>query len=157
MFEAVLWFLLGAVVTNAGEWFMHKYILHVLGKHKNSLWAYHWHEHHAVCFKNNMLDEGYRRLQLQWNTQTKELLTLALILLSQLLFINLAFWYVVGFYVSIALYYYKHRKAHLDPEWAKKYLPWHYEHHLGPYSEANWCVTWPWFDYIMGTRRKSLR
>ncbi len=104
-----------------------------------------------------MLDEGYRRLQLQWNTQTKELLTLALILLSQLLFINLAFWYVVGFYASIALYYYKHRKAHLDPEWAKNHLPWHYEHHLGPYSEANWCVTWPWFDYIMGTRRKSLR
>ncbi len=88
MFEAVLWFLLGAAVTNAGEWFIHKYILHALGKHKNSLWAYHWHEHHAVCDKNNMLDEGNRRLKLQWNPQNKELLTLARILLSQLLFIQ---------------------------------------------------------------------
>ena len=149
------YFVLGMLVTNAGEWLMHKYILHGLGKHKHSIWAYHWHEHHAVCFQHQMLDPGYQQINFStWNTQTKEIVTLLLILLSQLPLIDMAFWYVAGFYCSIALYYYKHRKAHLDPEWAKRHLPWHYEHHLGPSSDANWCVTWPWFDYLMGTRKK---
>ena len=23
---------------------------------------------------------------------------------------------------------------------------------MGPNQDANWCVTWPWFDQLMGTR-----
>ena len=34
----------------------------------------------------------------------------------------------------------------------REHLPWHYDHHMGPNQEANWCVTRPWFDYVMGTR-----
>ncbi len=58
-------------------------------------------------------------------------------------------------YLSLALYYYKHRKAHLDPVWAKRHLCWHYEHHLSGNTCANWCVTWPLFDYLLNTRVKS--
>lgn len=34
----------------------------------------------------------------------------------------------------------------------KKRIPWHYDHHMTSNQNANWCVTKPWFDYIMGTR-----
>ena len=37
-------------------------------------------------------------------------------------------------------------------EWARENLTWHYDHHMGPDQDCNWCVTWPWFDHIMGTR-----
>ena len=29
--------------SNAGEWLIHKYWLHGLGKNKKSFWAFHWH------------------------------------------------------------------------------------------------------------------
>lgn len=45
-----------------------------------------------------------------------------------------------------------HRRSHLEPEWGKKAIPWHYDHHMNTNQDANWCVTRPWFDYIMGTR-----
>ena len=31
-------------------------------------------------------------------------------------------------------------------------FPWHYDHHMGPNQNANWCVTRPWMDIVMGTR-----
>ena len=34
----------------------------------------------------------------------------------------------------------------------KKRIPWHYDHHMNSNQDANWCVTRPWFDYVMGTR-----
>ncbi len=155
MFSLSLQFVLGLMYANAGEWLMHKCILHGLGKNRHSFWAYHWHEHHAVCFKNAMLDPGYQSLKLtDWNTQTKELAVLAgIVALHVPLFILFPF-FTATVYASLLLYYYKHRKAHLDRDWAKRHLRWHYEHHLGN-SDANWCVTWPWFDYLMGTRIKS--
>jgi hypothetical protein len=30
---------------------------------------------------------------------------------------------------SAGNYYYVHRRAHLEPEWAKRTIPWHYDHH----------------------------
>ena len=51
-------------------------------------------------------------------------------------------------------YYFVHKKAHLNPEWAKEKLPWHYEHHMGKNQDSNWCVTFPLWDYILGTRQK---
>lgn len=147
---------LGLLYANAGEWLMHKYILHALGGKYHSFWAYHLHEHHAVCLRHNMLDSGYQTLNLRtWNTQSKELVVLAgIVLLHSPLFL-IAPLFTSTVYASLALYYYKHRKAHLDSEWAKQHLRWHYEHHLGGDINANWCVTWPWFDYLLGTRVKN--
>ena len=152
----VIQFLLGLLYANAGEWLMHKYILHGLGKNRHSFWSYHWHEHHAACAKNDMLDRGYQSVNLTtWNAQTKELSVLAgIVLLHVPLFVLYPF-FTGAVYASLMLYYYKHRKAHLDPAWAKRHLQWHYDHHIGGNCTANWCVTWPWFDYLMGTRIKS--
>ena len=55
---------------------------------------------------------------------------------------------------SLINYYRKHKRAHLDPEWAREHLPWHYDHHMGRNQHANWCVSQPWFDWVMGTREK---
>jgi len=49
-----------------------------------------------------------------------------------------------------------HRKAHLDTEWGKKNLPWHYDHHMGKNQNANWGVTTDWVDRLAGTRIKYL-
>jgi sterol desaturase/sphingolipid hydroxylase (fatty acid hydroxylase superfamily) len=53
---------------------------------------------------------------------------------------------------SAGNYYYVHRRAHLEPDWARRTIPWHYDHHMNSNQDANWCVTRPWFDYVMGTR-----
>ena len=50
-------------------------------------------------------------------------------------------------------YYRKHKRAHLDPAWAAAHLSWHVDHHMGDNPEANYCVTQPWFDHLVGTRR----
>lgn len=146
-------FALALLYANLGEWLFHKYILHGLGKHPGSIWAFHY-EHHAVCARNAMLDPSYRQLSLSgWNARVGELL----VFFGALLLHLPLFWYWPAFggglYVALVLYYVKHRKAHLDPAWAKHHLNWHYEHHMNPGS-GNWCVTWPWCDYLFGTRSK---
>ena len=97
-----------------------------------------------------MLDLGYQTLRLtQWNVQTKELAVLAVIVLLHMPLFMFFPVFTGMVYASLMLYYYKHRKAHLDPVWAKRHLLWHYEHHLCNHSVGNW------FDYLMGTRIKS--
>ncbi|WP_445372401.1 hypothetical protein ACH518_07130 [Methylomonas sp. HW2-6] len=148
---AALQILAALLYANLGEWLMHKYLLHGLGKNPGSIWAYHWHQHHRICAEQGMRDPGYRSLRWTWNAQTKELAILALIVTLHLpLALDLPF-FLLALYASLALYYYKHRRAHLDPDWAKRHLPWHYQHHLQA-GNGNWCVTWPWFDYVFGTR-----
>ena len=149
----LLQFCIGLLFANAGEWFMHRYILHYLGKHRDSLWAYHLYEHHYVAYQSDMIDKGYQKLPYLWNTQMKEALTLIIILIVHSPFFWLANGFAWGVYFSIFAYYFLHRQAHLRPYWAKKYLPWHYDHHFVN-SNANWCVTYPLFDYLLQTRCK---
>ena len=153
LFSLLASLLLGLLYANAGEWLVHKYILHGLGMNRHSFWAYHWHEHHATCAKNMMLDPGYRSLTLtSWNAQSKELaVLLGIAVLHAPLFIIFPL-FTGTVYASLLLYYYKHRKAHLDPIWAKRHLRWHYDHHLGTNCCGNWCITWPWLDYLLRTR-----
>ncbi len=140
--------------TNISEWLIHKYWLHGLGKNKKSFWAFHWHEHHRESRKNDMHDPQYTRSVLSWSPQGKEVLALigGAVAVAPLLpifpFFTATVWY------RSARYYQLHKKAHLDPEWAKVHLPWHYDHHMGKDQNANWCVTHPWFDHVMGTRKK---
>ena len=34
----------------------------------------------------------------------------------------------------------------------RRWAPWHYDHHMGKNQDANWCVTFPLWDHILGTR-----
>jgi sterol desaturase/sphingolipid hydroxylase (fatty acid hydroxylase superfamily) len=103
-----------------------------------------------------MIDVGYQTMTLTtWNTQSKELVVLAGLVVLHLPLLSAFPWFTGALYLSITLYYHQHRRAHLDPAWAKRSLPWHYAHHLDGNSNANWCVTYPLFDYVMGTRVKK--
>jgi len=143
---------IGLAVANASEWLVHKYILHGLGRNKKSFWSFHWHTHHKHSRQQGHLDSDYNGSVFQWNGQGKEALGLTLSALSYLPLAPVAPFFVGTIIYSIVNYYRKHKRAHLDPEWARKNLPWHYDHHMGPNQHANWCVTRPWMDILMGTR-----
>ncbi len=145
-------FVLGLLYANAGEWIIHKYVLHGLGRKKSSVWSYHWHEHHRHARRYEHLDEDYERSVFQWNAQGKEALGITVLALVHLPLLPVAPFFVGAVEYSALRYYRVHKRAHRDANWARENLPWHYDHHMGPNQDANWCVTWPWFDWVMGTR-----
>jgi hypothetical protein len=151
----MLGIVVGLLYANMGEWLIHKYVLHGLGRKKSSMWSYHWHEHHRAARKLGHIDPDYERSVFQWNAQGKEALGLAVIAVSHapMLWIWPTFGWTVE--LSAARYYYVHKRAHQDPGWAKRNLRWHYDHHMGKNQDKNWCVSWPLFDWIMGTREPS--
>ncbi|MDC9728711.1 MAG: sterol desaturase family protein [Methyloprofundus sp.] len=149
----VLQFCFALLLANAGEWAMHRYLLHGLGKRRKSIWAYHLYEHHLISKKLDMVDPGYQKWPKFWNSQAKELFVLISILLVNAPFFLWANGYAWGMSFAVISYYLLHRKAHKDINWAKKYLPWHYRHHIGN-SNTNWCVSYPLFDYLMGSYSK---
>jgi len=143
---------IGLFTANAGEWLIHRYVLHGLGKNKNSYWSFHWHEHHRNSRRNDFRDEDYEKSLFGWNAQAKEALGLAALGVMHLPLFPIAPFFTATMFYAAFNYYRKHKRSHLDPEWARVHLPWHYDHHMGPNQDANWCVTKPWFDHIMGTR-----
>jgi hypothetical protein len=147
-------FPVGLLASNAGEWLVHKYVLHGLGAKKKSFWSFHWHEHHSQSRKNGFKDPDYERPVLGWHAQGKEAYALLGLSASVVPFWPVAPYFCIAVWLSAYSYYRVHKKAHLDPAWAKKYVPWHYDHHMGPNQHANWCVTSPLFDHLMGTRQQ---
>ena len=143
---------LGLLYENWGEWFIHKRVLHDMGRNKKSFWAFHWHEHHGSSRKNGFVDPHYQRSLWSWTSQSKEALLLVVGALAHLPLVSIAPGFVIGLYFAMLRYYVMHKRSHLDPEWARAKLPWHYDHHMGPNQDSNWCVTKPWFDDFMGTR-----
>jgi len=143
---------LGLAAANATEWVVHKYVLHGLGKDRRSFWAFHWHEHHKNARRNGHHDPDYRRSVFGVHAKGKEAGALALAALAAAPFARRAPFFVGTLFYCGLNYYFKHKRAHLDPDWARAHLPWHYDHHMGPNQNANWCVTRPWFDHVMGTR-----
>lgn len=143
----------GMALANAGEWVIHKYLLHGLGKNRGSFWSYHWHEHHRNARRNAHVDETYQRSLLGWHAQSKEALALAGLAVAVAPMFPVAPFLTGTLWYSMARYYQVHKRAHQDAGWAREHLPWHYDHHMGPDQDANWCVTKPWFDQLMGTRK----
>jgi hypothetical protein len=148
---------LGLLVENAGEWAFHRYVLHGLGRRPGSFWHYHWREHHRAARANGMVDPCYRGWPSRWDTHGKEVLFLLLVAAAHAPLLDVLPSYVAGLYAGLALYYFRHRRSHRDPDWARAHLPWHYEHHMGGDPEANWCIAWPWLDWLAGTRKISGR
>lgn len=148
----MLGFAVGMVYANAGEWFLHKHLLHGRGKRRDSFWSFHFHEHHQASRKAAMIDDDYERPLRGWHAQTKEAAGLAALAAAHAPLLPIAPGFTLGVWTSIGLYYTRHKRAHQDPGWAREHLRWHYDHHLGPDQDQNWCVTFPWFDHLMGTR-----
>jgi hypothetical protein len=145
---------LGLIYANAGEWLLHKHMLHGLGKNRASFWSFHWHEHHREARKHDMFDPQYVRPLLTWSPQGKEAAALVAAGIAHLPLLPVAPFFTMTVYWRAWRYYRIHKRAHLDRQWAKEHLPWHYDHHMGKDQNANWCVTYPWFDHVMGTRKR---
>ena len=146
-------FIAGLITANAGEWYIHKYWLHQKGKQKDSFWRFHWAIHHKTVMRENFKDSDYNKnWWTSWNPQSKEAAALigGAVAVSPLFPILPTF--TAGIWFSQWNYFQVHKKSHLNPEWGYKYLPWHYDHHMGPDQDKNWCVTFPLWDYVMGTR-----
>lgn len=142
--------------SNGVEWVVHKYVLHGLGARKSSFWAFHWHEHHRNARREGFYDPDYQRSAFGWHAQGKEVLGLFGLSLLVTPLLPFAPYFTLTAYLTAYNYFWCHKRAHQDPDWARKHLPWHYDHHMGPNQHSNWCVTRPWFDHILGTREPYL-
>ena len=150
-------FPIALIFANGFEWYAHKYILHGTPRPGQPRYSpvpksmkSHW-EHHKIVRTTDYQDHGYEEGLSNWRTRNEVGSLLALTAATSLL-LPVAPFFTLGTYYAAGRYYYVHRKSHLDPEWGKKTIPWHFDHHMNTNQDANWCVTRPWFDYIMGTR-----
>jgi sterol desaturase/sphingolipid hydroxylase (fatty acid hydroxylase superfamily) len=143
---------LGLLAANATEWLVHRHVLHGLGKKRESWWSFHWHDHHRSVRQNDHYDEDYAQPLHRSEGMWKEALALAAGAAAVAPLLPVAPFFVGAVWYSTVDYYRKHKRSHLDPEWARQHLSWHYDHHMGPNQNSNWCVTRPWFDDLMGTR-----
>jgi sterol desaturase/sphingolipid hydroxylase (fatty acid hydroxylase superfamily) len=144
---------LAIVYGNLMEWFLHKYVLHGLGRSKKNIFSFHWHSHHKAARKNEFYDPAYEKSDV--GPPLREKLSLYALVLAH---IPIALYYPL-FFVAIsfyAIYYYRtHKKMHLNPEWGRKKYPWHWDHHMGKNQDCNWGVTCEWVDKLMKTRRPA--
>ncbi len=135
----------GWIYGHAAEYLIHKYVLH------NHRWfkgpfKRHFGTNHRISRQNDMYDEIY--LNFFRKDSVFEVLGLSLLLFSHLplLFIIPYFWMTLLY--SACAYYYIHRRSHVDVEWGKKWLPWHYAHHMEKDQHQNWGVRLPIFDKV---------
>src|SRR5262245_11355454 len=100
---------LGLLIANVTEWIVHRYVLHGLGRRRQSFWSFHWHEHHNVSRKLQMRDPDYTRPALGWHAQGKEALALALGAVPSLLILPWAPTLGATLVWSAVDYYRKHK------------------------------------------------
>ncbi|TDU32416.1 hypothetical protein DFR24_1811 [Panacagrimonas perspica] len=143
---------IGLLTANAVEWALHKHVLHGWGRTRGTFWSFHFHEHHKLVRQGDYHDPNYHRFPLGLHAQGKEAWGLIAGSLAVAPLFPVAPFFVGTLWYSAANYYRIHKHSHLDPAWGQSRIPWHYDHHMGRNPNANWCVTRPWFDYVMGTR-----
>ena len=153
MFLYLFLFIAAFIYANFLEWILHKYVLHGLGKNKDSRFSSHWHTHHKSCRQNENRDSTYRHFPLHFSVKG-ELQALGYVIVAHTPLLFFAPFFYASLLFFSARYFYLHRKAHVNIEWGKQNLRWHYDHHMGKNQDANWGVTSPMWDYILGTRVK---
>ena len=143
---------IGLLYSNAAEWWIHKRLLHALGKNKSSIWNFHRSEHHRNVRNNGFHDPEYNKPFWDRRGPRKEVLGVLGLMALHLPLAPIAPWFTATVVYSGYNFIRKHKKAHLDPEWAYKNLRCHYDHHMGKNQDANFSITQPWFDHLIGTR-----
>lgn len=149
----IFWAALAFLIGNFVEWFAHKYILHNFEIKKLS--KYHFGRHHRRARQNEGHDRDYLTFPpTKWESGLHEIFSLILVVMIALPFAFISFWLWTFLCFHACLYYYLHRRMHIDPAWGRKWFPWHWRHHMGKNQNANWGVTTPMFDYVFGTVEK---
>lgn len=128
------------------EYVIHKYFLH---NRKRFYFAFknHFGEHHRVARKNGMYDSSYKSIF----SSKFEILSLLFAAIAHLPILYFFPYFYLTLLFELLSYYLIHRKSHLNVEWSKKWLPWHYAHHMGKDQNKNWGVRLPIFDLIFKT------
>lgn len=147
---------LGVLYAQVMEWAIHRFVLHGMGRKRGHPLSFHFHQHHRAARLNHFRDDVYNRQPFQWNASGKELFALFVLGVLHLPLILVVPGFTVGGLFGLVRYYWLHRKSHLEPEWCRQHLPWHYDHHMAPNQHANWGVTTDWVDRLMGTREYYL-
>ena len=132
------------------EYVAHRYFLH---NHKKFKFAFknHFATHHKISRKNEMYDSNYENAI----SSKFEILSLSIAAVLHAPLVIFFPWSYGTLVFSALMYYILHRKAHTDVEWGKKWLPWHYAHHMGRDQHKNWGVRLPIVDHVLGTRELS--
>lgn len=153
MLYVLISILAGVLYGNLAEWVVHRFILHGWGKKKGSWLSTHWRKHHRSVRRTKGHDPDY--LRPFWGSERAgEVVGLSILALLHLpLFFLLPVFYAT-LVVWTVIYYAVHRKSHLDPAWGRKYVPWHWDHHMGKNQNMNWGVVLPIWDWVFRTRRK---
>ena len=128
------------------EYLTHKHILHNYRLFKTAF-RNHFKVHHGTSRKNGMIDPGYETLV----SSRFEVIGLTVIALLHLpvCFLSPLFYFVL--IANLAHYYYTHRRSHIDIEWGRENIPWHYAHHMGKNQNINWGVRLPIIDKVLKT------
>ncbi len=145
------------LAANGVEWYLHKYALHGVpqqGGGRKSIsppfMIRHW-AHHKQVRLNQDRDDGLYGDEHNEDAAAEKKALLQICAVTTLAMPIAPFFTLTTYYCAWN-YWHVHSQSHLDPEWGKKKIPWHYDHHMNTNQDANWGVTKPWFDYIMGTR-----
>jgi hypothetical protein len=141
----------GILYANLIEWLAHKYILHGLGKKKKSFFSFHWSYHHRISRKLGMYDPSYLESSFSSN-RWKEVCGILLLMVIHTPVVFILSYFTIATWVYALLYLYLHKKCHIDVKWCKKYMPWHYRHHLGKNQDSDFNVVFPIVDYLFNTR-----
>lgn len=132
------------------EYFLHRFVLHNPRMLKGSWFRTHFAEHHNAARKLQMVDPLYWSLKkVLKHPEAKGLFLLSVLHLPIAFFFP---WAAATLTLSAASYYLIHRRAHVDTQWGRSWLPWHYDHHMAPDQNVNWGVRLPLFDTLFGTK-----
>ena len=143
---SILLFCMGIIYANAVEYVIHRYLFHGLGKKKNSVFSFHLRDHHVTARRNGFIDR---------KVSANQAIGLPILVASHLPVCAFAPAFfsalVIYAFAFVALHNYQHR----NPEFTKKYFPWHWDHHMSNPSKS-WGVVMPLMDWITGTLEKPL-
>ena len=132
------------------EYFLHR-VMHDY-KHYPFFFKHHFGGHHKISRQNEMKDDSYTNVYTKSSLFEVSGLMIGLIIhLPVLFFFPFAY---ITLLISVAQYYWMHRKSHIDVEWGKKNMPWHYRHHMSKDQHANWGVRSDIIDRILTTNVK---
>jgi sterol desaturase/sphingolipid hydroxylase (fatty acid hydroxylase superfamily) len=140
---------MGAMLQFVLGWFyghIFEYIAHGRKRFKR-LFRNHFKSHHNISRKNQMYDSSYENLL----SSKFEVISLSLALIIHLPVLYFAPYFFAAILWSVIAYYTIHKISHVNTEWGKRWLPWHYEHHMGKNQHVNWGVRLPIIDILLKT------
>ena len=139
--------LFGWLYGHLFEYLVHRYVLH---NYKNFKPAFknHFKTHHAISRKHKMYDNVYENI-FSSKFEVYGLVFISIIHFPLVYYLPYSYLMLC---IAAGMYYFMHKKSHTDVIWGKKWMPWHYEHHMGKNQNLNWGVRLPIFDYVFGTR-----